>query len=252
MGMLKEMFGEESNDNYEVKPPVLLAKGRYESNAETILSGYKTYQHKYVIKNVVLKMILVLLALASSVMMLISSDDGSMMPVLLIMICICAGCYFINEPIQNRKKLKAGLASVEGTEYEVEITNRTIKITTVENLENTDNSNISDDISEKTEVKKEKTEISEENPSEKSKNSDEKDENTEITDAETEEDPGPPATIIHLDGAVEIIDREDMFIICVSKKYIFIVPKNAFKEDELQAAREKLAAVMGVRFKMVD
>lgn len=235
MGILKEMFGEESGDSFETRPPVLLAAGRYKSSVETVMEGYKTYQRKYVIKNTVLKMILVLLALASSVMMLISSDDGSMMPVILIMICVCAGIYFINEPISSRKKLKSGLSAIEGTEYEIEITDRTIKISTVEIPEE--------------EKPEETTDIAEENAvsaEEETVSGEEKAEETR------EEYQGPPATVIHLDGAVEIIDKEDMFIICVSKKYIFIVPKSAFKEDELQTAREKLAAIMGVRFKMVD
>ncbi|MCI5905548.1 MAG: YcxB family protein [Oscillospiraceae bacterium] len=228
MGILKEMFGEESGDSFETRPPVLLAIGRYKSSAETVMEGYKTYQKKYVIKNTVLKMLLVLLALASSVMMLISSEDGGMMPVLLIMICLCAGIYFINEPINSRKKLKSGLSAIEGTEYEIEITDRTIKISTVEVPE--------EEGTEENTVPADEEAVSE-------------GENGEEANAE---DQGPPATIIHLDGAVEIIDKEDMFIICVSKKYIFIVPKSAFKEDELQLVREKLAAVMGIRFKMVD
>lgn len=228
MGILKEMFGEESGDSFETRPPVILATGRYKSSAETVMEGYKTYQKKYVIKNTVLKMLLVLLALASSVMMLISSDDGGMMPVFLIMICLCAGIYFINEPISSRKKLKSGLSAIEGTEYEIEITDRTIKISTVEVPE--------EEGTEENTVPADEEAVSE-------------GENGEEANAE---DQGPPATIIHLDGAVEIIDKEDMFIICVSKKYIFIVPKSAFKEDELQLVREKLAAVMGIRFKMVD
>ena len=228
MGILKEMFGEESGDSFETRPPVLLATGRYKSSAETVMEGYKTYQKKYVIKNTVLKMLLVLLALASSVMMLISSEDGGMMPVLLIMICLCAGIYFINEPINSRKKLKSGLSAIECTEYEIEITDRTIKISTVEVPE--------EEGTEENTVPADEEAVSE-------------GENGEEANAE---DQGPPATIIHLDGAVEIIDKEDMFIICVSKKYIFIVPKSAFKEDELQLAREKLAAVMGIRFKMFD
>lgn len=228
MGILKEMFGEESGDSFETRPPVLLATGRYKSSAETVMEGYKTYQKKYVIKNTVLKMLLVLLALASSVMMFISSEDGGMMPVFLIMICLCAGIYFINEPINSRKKLKSGLSAIEGTEYEIEITDRTIKISTVEVPE--------EEGTEENTVPADEEAVSE-------------GENGEEANAE---DQGPPATIIHLDGEVEIIDKEDMFIICVSKKYIFIVPKSAFKEDELQLAREKLAAVMGIRFKMVD
>lgn len=231
MGMLKEMFGDEGGGEFTKKPAELLAKGSYKSNAETVLSGYKTYQKKYVIKNVVLKMLLVILALVSSIMMLITAEDGTVMPVVLIMICVFCGVYFINEPINNRKKLKSGLSELEGTEYDVEITDQTIKISTVSTLNDETDGN-DDDFNE---------EVSEE--------SDENGENEDTSEeSEEAEEQGPPATIIHLDGAVDIIDKEDMFVICVSKKYIFIVPKSTFTEEEVQRTRERLAAVMGVRF----
>ena len=72
MGILKEMSSEESGD-FEKRPAVLLAKGRYVSDAQTIMEGYKTFQLRYILKSLILKMLLVLLALASSIMMLISS-----------------------------------------------------------------------------------------------------------------------------------------------------------------------------------
>lgn len=213
MGILKEMFDESGDSEFEKRAPELLAKGRYKSCAETILSGYKTYRKKYVIKSVVLKMLVVLIALASSIMMLLTSED-SMMPVFMIMVCVVIGVYFVSEPINHAKKLKNGLADIEGTEYEVEITDQTVKISTVQ--QDTPES--------------EPTETSEENPED------------EI-----------PATVIHLDSPiVDFIDREDMFIICVKKSYVFIIPKSAFTEDEVQKTREKMSAILGIRFKIAD
>lgn len=213
MGILKEMFDESGDSEFEKRAPELLAKGRYKSCAETILSGYKTYRKKYVIKSVVLKMLVVLIALASSIMMLLTSED-SMMPVFMIMVCVVIGVYFISEPINHAKKLKNGLADIEGTEYEVEITDQTVKISTVR--QDTPESK--------------PTETSEENPED------------EI-----------PATVIHLDSPiVDFIDREDMFIICVKKSYVFIIPKSAFTEDEVQKTREKMSAILGIRFKIAD
>lgn len=228
MGILKEMFSEGSEE-YSKKEPVLLAKGRYKSNSDMILSGYKTFQKKYVVKNLVIKLILVVLAIASSVMMLMSNQQSPMMPAMLLLVCVVIGFYFINEPLNNRKKLKNGLSKLEGTEYEIEITDQTIKISTVEfpvqenavpeidNVENTSEA------------------ISEEQ------------------DLEDNEEDEIPATIIHLDSTiVDFIDREDMFIVCVKKSYVFIIPKTAFSEEEIQATKEKLSSIMGIRFKMVD
>ena len=216
MGILKEMFSEESGD-FEKRPAVLLAKGKYVSSAETILEGYKTFQFRYVLKNLILKLLLVILALASSVMMLMSSKND-MVSVFCIMLSVCIGAYFINEPIKNRKNLRRGLEQLEGIEYEAEITDQYIKISTV------------------TDANAEK--ISEE---------------TSEKDEENSEDNEIPATLIHLDSSiVDFIDEENMFIICVKKSYVFIIPKSAFTEDEVQKTREKLSAIMGIRFKITD
>ena len=218
MGILKEMFSEESGD-FEKRPAVLLAKGKYVSSAETILEGYKTFQFRYVLKNLILKLLLVILAFASSVMMLMS-DKNDMMSVFCIMLSVCIGAYFINEPIKNRKNLRKGLEQLEGIEYEAEITDQYIKISTVpdENAE---------------EITQEDSE--------------------ESTDEKNPEDNEIPATLIHLDSSiVDFIDQDNMFIVCVKKSYVFIIPKSAFTEDEVQKTREKLSAIMGIRFKIAD
>lgn len=224
MGILKEMFDENGDSELEKRPPELLARGKYKSCAETILSGYKTYRKRYVIKSVVLKMLLVAVALASSIMMLITSED-SMMPAFMILVCVVIGAYFISEPINHARKLKNGLSDIEGTEYEAEITDQTVKIATV------------------------RQDIPEEEPAQTEETAE------ETTEGETNDNTEDeiPATVIHLDSPiVDFIDREDMFIICVKKSYVFIIPKSAFTEDEVQRTREKLSAIMGVRFKIAD
>lgn len=222
MGILKEMFEEGSGDDFEKKPPVLLAKGRYKSDTETILSGYKIFRKRYVFKGLILKLLLVILALASSVMMLMTSNGSSTMPVMMILLCIFIGVYFISQPVINQKNLKKGLDNIDGSEYEVEITDQTVKISTV---------------------------IPPEDASEAENN----EENTGEEAAENKENEDIPATIIHLDSSiVDFIDYEGMFIICVKKSYVFIIPKSAFTDEEVQAVKEKLSMLMGIRFKIAD
>lgn len=226
MGILKEMFEEGSGDDFEKKPPVLLAKGRYKSDTETILSGYKVFRKRYVFKGLIFKLLLVILALASSVMMLMTSDGSSSMPIMMILLCIFIGVYFVSQPVINQKNLKKGLDSLDGSEYEVEITDQTVKISTV--------------IPPEEASKEENTEgASEKNIGEEA--------------AENKENEDIPATLIHLDSSiVDFIDYEDMFIICVKKSYVFIIPKSAFTEEEVQAVKDKLSMLMGIRFKIAD
>lgn len=232
MGILKEMFDEGSGDDLgNNREEVQLAKGRYKSDPETILSGYKTYQKKYVVKSLVFKMLLVLLALASSIMMLLTTDGTPTMPAMMILICVAIGVYFISEPINNRKKLKKGLEIADGTEYEAVITDRTLKISTVEIP---------------------KTDETADNAENEEKTVRESIENTAPAEAEKKDD-DIPATIIHLDShIVDFIDRDGMFIVCVKKSYVFIIPKSAFTEEEVQNTREKLSSIMGIRYKLED
>ncbi len=232
MGILKEMFSEDSYDDYNVKrEPVFLARGKYRTSAQTVLNGYKVFRRKYVWKGFVFRMILLAFAFASAVLMLINNDDGSNLPVFMFMICIAVGIYFISQPINNMKKLKSGLEIMEGTEYEAEFTDMTIKIISLENGDN-------NDILEKTDNT---------DNTDSTDNTENKEDNAENTDD------GPPATIIHIDSyIVDIFDKDDMFIVCVKKAYVFIIPKSAFTEDEVQKIREKYASVMGIRFKILD
>lgn len=219
MGILKEMFSEGTEDNFPQDETVLLAKGKYANNADMMISGYKAFQKHYVYKKVFFKMLLVVIAFASSVLMFVTSGFSDFKAVFMMLICAAIGAYFISEPVKNRKNLEASAKKQSGQEFEIEITNKTIKFTIPDTEENNED---------------EKKDLSEEN-----------------SDSEEDmEENGSPTTLIHLDGAVEIIDRDDMFVICVGKKYVFIVPKSAFSKEETENACRKLAAVMGIRYKI--
>lgn len=228
MGMLKEMFGEEQDGNFQKREPVLLAKAKYKNSAEMIISGYKTFQKKYVYKKVFLKMLLVAIAIASSVLMLLSAEKGDIKPIMMIAVCVVIGVYFISQPIKNRKEVKKSAEQLDGSEYDIEITDQTIKII----MADSENAAVYDEDGEKAELS-DAAASDEENK-------------------DSEEDNETPATIIHLNGAVDIIDRDDMFVIIVGKKYVFIVPQDVFSKEELEKTRHKLAAVMGIRYKIVD
>ncbi len=222
MSILKEMFSE-GDENFSTPEGEFLAKGKYESNADQILKGYKVFQKKYVVKSLIPRLLLAALAIASSVMM-IMSDPGGKVPILCLMIAVCVTIYFISQPITNSKNLRKGLDSISGTEYEAEFYTDKIKISTV---------NFQSDI---VEVKKKEAA-----------------EQTEADIAIYGEKNAEeiPATIIHLDQPiVDLLDKDDMFILVVNKSYVFIIPKSAFTEDEVQKIREKLSVIMGIRYKI--
>lgn len=227
MGILNEMFGD--GDSGQLAPPAgeLLAEGEYESVSDEILKGYKVYQKKYVFTSLIWKMLLVALAVTSSVMMIITSEDP-MLPAMCLLISISVGIWFVSTPVSNRKKLVRGLDSMEGTKYKAEFFTDKIKISTP--------------IEKNVETEQKKQEQAEQT---------EKSEQSEADIALDGENEEIPATVIHLDSPiVDLTDKEDMFILVVKKAYVFIIPKRAFSEDECQRIREKLSAIMGIRYKL--
>ena len=226
MSILKEMFSE-GDENFSAPEGEFLAKGQYESNADQILKGYKVFQKKYVVKSLIPRLLLAALAIASSIMMIIS-DPGGKIPVLCLMIALSVTVYFISQPITNSKNLRKGLDSISGTEYEAEFYTDKVKISTV---------NFQSDIVEIEKVE----DTSEQNVQTEA----------DIAIYGEKEAEEIPATIIHLDQPiVDLLDKDDMFILVVNKSYVFIIPKSAFTEDEVQKIREKLSVIMGIRYKI--
>ena len=141
-----------------------------------------------------------------------------MIPVFCMVLCVCIGSYFISQNIQNKKKYMASLDDLSGISYHVEIYTDKIKISDMSPIDRTEES----------------VEVPEE---------------TETDSPQEEEN---PTTVIHLDSPiVDLLDKEIFFILVVKKAYLFIVPKSAFDADSIQTVKEKMSAIMGIRYKTV-
>lgn len=218
MGILNEMFGDGENLSEKAEGE-LLASGDYVSEKQKMLSGYKEFRKRYVMKNLILRLFIVALAMASSFFMLVTSPEGDrMIPVFCMVLCVCIGSYFISQNIQNKKKYMASLDDLSGISYHVEIYTDKIKISDMSPIDRTEES----------------VEVPEE---------------TETDSPQEEEN---PTTVIHLDSPiVDLLDKENIFILVVKKTYLFIIPKSAFDADSIQTVKEKMSAIMGIRYKTV-
>jgi hypothetical protein len=229
--MLEKMFHEGNDDFYDdgsISPAEeLLAEGTYKSEADQIIAGYKIYQKKYVIGRMLFRLALVLIAIASCLLMIITNEkagERAAAPYFFIAVAAFIAVYFVQQPIANMKKLKAGISELEGTEYKAQFFTDKLVISTivdnnVENFEKTD---------------------------------DTEQENTDDTAETEEEDSRPPATVIHLNSyIVDLLDKDDMFIVCVRKSYVFIIPKKAFKPYDVMKIKDRLSVLMGIRYKPI-
>ncbi|MDE5859384.1 MAG: hypothetical protein K2H23_03210, partial [Oscillospiraceae bacterium] len=190
MGILNEMFGD--GDNLpEAAEGELLAAGDYVSEKSKMLTGYRDFRKKYVIKNLILRLFIVFIALASAVFMFVTSPpDDKVIPFFCVVLCVFIASYFVGQNVQNKKKYMASLDSLSGIPYHVEIYTDKIKISDMSPIE----------------------------PSEE-KNS----EDTDSEDPAEEEIEENPTTVIHLDSPiVDLLDKENMYVIVVKKAYVFI------------------------------
>ncbi|MDE6709533.1 MAG: hypothetical protein K2J76_03485 [Oscillospiraceae bacterium] len=221
MGILNEMFGDGESLSERAEGE-LLAAGDYVSEKEIMLSGYKEFRKRYIMKNLVLRLFIVAIALASAVFMFVTSPaDDKMIPVFCMVLCVFIAVYFISQNVQNKKKYMASVDGLSGIPYHVEIYTDKIKISDMSPIEKS-----AEEVSEKTE-----TEISPEE---------------EIPQEEEN-----PTTVIHLDSPiVELLDDHNKYILVVKKAYVFIIPKSAFtKEENLLSIQPRLNGIMGIRYK---
>lgn len=214
MGILNEMFGDGENLSEKAEGE-LLAAGDYISEKMKMLAGYKEFRKRYVMKNLLLRLFIVALAMASSVFMLVTSSSGQRdVPVFCLVLCVAIGAYFISQSVSNKKKYMKGVDSLEGIPYHAEIYTDKIKISDMSPIE----------------------EIAEETQSE--------------TETESPHEEEHPTTVIHLDSPiVDLLDKNEIFILIVKKSYVFIIPKSAFSDEDAQKVKEKLSAIMGIRYK---
>lgn len=215
MGILNEMFGDEETS--VPREEELLAAGDYVSEKQIMLAGYNEFRKRYAAAALAKKLVIAGLALASAVFMIISSPAGEKaVPFLCLGLCVFVIWWFIGQFVGNKKNYLRSLESLVGIPYHVEIYSDKIKISDMSPIE------------EKAEEVPEETE-----------------------DSMEEESTESPTTVIHLDSSiVDFLDKEDIFILVVKKAYVFIIPKSAFVEENVEKVKEKLSAIMGIRFKI--
>lgn len=211
-------------DNGRESPDELLASGEYESKKENILEGFKVFQKKYIYKSVIFQLVLVVLGMASQIMNIAAAKEGEdvSFSYMLTLMCVILGIYIFMRPKSTFKKLEKSLGELSGTVYKTEIYTNKIIISTLYDPYINGEEKENDDVQ------------------------DEKQEENENSDAAEL----PPATVIHLDnGAVEIVDCKEMFVVYIKKINVFVIPKSAFKPYENDEIRNRLSNIMGVRYK---
>jgi hypothetical protein len=63
----------------------------------------------------------------------------------------------------------------------------------------------------------------------------------------------PPTTIIHLDQYVaEFLSADDIYVIVVAKRYVFVIPKSAFSEEARAKVAERLPIFLDSRYKIIN
>jgi uncharacterized membrane protein len=224
MSVLSEMFSEESENNEFLpqKSVKLLAEGEFTYNHDDVLAGYQLFRKKYTAKKTLFRVILGFFALLSAIFMTVTEEDKKI-PIICICICVFAIAWFIRAPIESRRKNRQSAEELKGERYRAEITADSVKIILLNPPE------------AETEEIEEKT--AEETAAE-----------TAQTAEDTAED-NLPTTIIHLDQfIVDILDTPTIYIIVVAKKYVFVLPKAAFTEEQNNEIKKTLSDELESRY----
>jgi Ca2+/Na+ antiporter len=256
MGIFSDMFGDKPERDTPRKPE-LLAAGEYVYSGAQVIAGYKIFRRRFVIMRTVLFLVLSVLALTSSVMM-IMSDGLTMLSMICTVVSAMVAFWFIKTPVENARQAKKAAAELEGEHYSAEITTTAIKITLLEangasadiaNEKNTDGASTENAKSNGASVDSVNTDNA------NAANSDSANESApplEVNEGtpQSDEPYEAPATLIHLDQfIVNIIETADTYVIVVAKKYVFVIPKSAFSDNENARVRERLSEIMESRYK---
>lgn len=210
---MKDLIPEDSFDGNAYRDPYSdepLAGGIYSSNTNLIMNGFRLFQRKYAMKNIVIQLVLLAIAVAVQIAALII-DRGAQSAWMVIGICVALGAIIVIRPRKTAKDLENNIKELEGTKYNCIVYPLMIKISTEE---------------DRTEY-----EQREQNGG-----------NEELEDI--------PATVIHLDNpAVEICEDKEFYLVYIKKQNMYVIPKSAFSADENDLIREKLSNIMGIRYK---
>ncbi|MDR0947268.1 MAG: hypothetical protein LBM87_05965 [Ruminococcus sp.] len=213
MSILKEMFSDEQD---EFTPPEskLLARGDFTYNPEAVIAGYDLFRRRYTRKQTALRLMVAFVALGSAIFMVLTETDKKI-PIICIVLSLICIAWFIRTPIESRRKNRESLEELKGEEYTAEIYNDTVKIIL--------------------------------------KNPPAPPQEQEQDDDELANEPAEnPFTVIHLEQfAAEFLETETFYLIAVAKKYMFVIPKSAFTDEENENIRKTLTDELESRYKLL-
>ena len=224
------------DDRIDAPPAEKLAEGEYYSDKDLVLKGFRVFQKKYVTKNTVIQLILVALAVmvtAVNIADCYTRGDDYVFQILLLFMCIAIGFILWKRPKDTYRKLEEALSDLDGVKYGCEIWSDRIIISTLEDPLLKKDSGKADggDDSGNSDNEAEDKESSQDNDG---------------ADSDT-----PPATVIHTtNGGVEIVECSDMYVVYIRKINVYVIPKTAFTDEENKEISERLALVMGTRYKI--
>lgn len=213
--MLDKMFDEsiDGEDFYQTDPlggePI--AGGVYLSDTELIMSGFRLFQKRYGMKNIIIQLILIALAIGVQIAALVI-DRGAQSAWALIGVCVALAVIIVLRPRKIAKDLENNIKELEGTKYSCIVYPLAVKISTEQDRIDFEN---------------------------REKN------------GETDEDEEIPATVIHLDNpAVEIVEDSDKYLLYIKKSNMYVIPKSAFSDEDNKLISERLQKIMGIRYKV--
>ncbi len=208
----------------------LLASGEYESKSDEIMKGFKTFQRRYVFKNVAIQ--ITLLAIAAVIQFANIAVSGvQSVNIILLLVLLAVGLFILQKPRLTYNKLAEAIKDLDGIIYRAEMFTDKIIVTTVYDPQN--------DIKNEDEDKAESDENAQSGEEEKEESSEEKDSTDDL----------PPATIIKLtEGVVDVLCTEDQYIAYIKGRNIYVIPRSAFSDEENARIAEKYPVHLGTKF----
>ncbi|MDR0987339.1 MAG: hypothetical protein LBL98_06590 [Ruminococcus sp.] len=131
--MFNDMFGsgdsaDGAGEEIVAKTPEVIAKGEFIYAPEDVIAGYNLFRKRYILKQTILRLVIVGIALASSIFMLVT-EGATPITVVCLALCVLCAAWFIKTPIDNKRKTSKAVREVGEERYGVEVTTETVKIT---------------------------------------------------------------------------------------------------------------------------
>lgn len=190
----------------------------YNIPKEMFADAFRDFQKKYSYpKNIIMTAIFLIIAVMYTVSLVRDPSNTVCMMIIVVCIFLTAGIWM--NMLVIRKNLMTAVEGIENDIYMAELYESSIAISTSDDPE--------------AEVKESKTEDQEKVPDE----SEEDDFFAETEEAVLADDPSR-TVIDFVNDDVDVLEKKDYFIVYLVKRTFYVIPKQAYTEDELAVLRK--------------